>query len=133
MAKEKIYKELYVLVFKETGEILTPDSFTKYWKNYGSVGHSLSGWRAPKKIYYTLGTAKTGFNYIPDQLKDQIEITIFTKSSVVVDGANLKVSQKEVREKREKGDKIRQEKWKMEEAEESFKRAEANLKKLKNE
>ena len=34
----KEYKELYVLVFKDTGIILTPDSFKEYWKNYGGSG-----------------------------------------------------------------------------------------------
>lgn len=130
MRKEKIYKELYVLVFKETGEIVTPDSFKKYWKNYGSVGNSLGGWRPPKKIYYTLGTAKSGFNYIPEQIKSQIGIALFAQQSIVVDGIELADKQKMAAEKRRKEDEIRRNQYCLEQAKLKLEEAQNELKRL---
>ncbi len=69
----KIYKDLYVLMLD--GNILTPDSFKQYWKNYG--GQQLYGWRPPKKIYYTLGAAKNGIRCVPVQIRDRVEIHKF--------------------------------------------------------
>lgn len=80
MKKPKIYKELYVLVLD--GNILTPDSFKEYWKNYGD--QQLYGWRPPKKIYYTLGTAKTGLHYVPTQIRDRVEIHKFVSTGKVI-------------------------------------------------
>jgi len=74
--KNKVYKELFALVLD--GNILTPDSFKEYWKNYGNQSYSgLYGWRPPKKIYYTLGHAKAGRHHVPIQIRDRVEIHRF--------------------------------------------------------
>ena len=79
--------KLYAIVFKESGEILTPASFKKYWPNYGQ--NNLYGWRPAKKIYYTEGRAKAGFAYIPDEIKGQLCIAVFTFEKELIDGAIL--------------------------------------------
>lgn len=85
---------LYVLTFKDTNEIVTPASFKAHWPNYGSAAGNLQGWRPPKKIYYTLGTAKSGFAHIPDKIKPYIAISEFTWTRDLVDGDKLKDEQK---------------------------------------
>ena len=92
--------KLYAINFKDSGEILTPESFTKYWPNYGSSG--LHGWRIPKKIYVKLGQAKAGFAHIPDELKPMLEISEFAKAESLVDGAELMDKQKELKAKKKK-------------------------------
>lgn len=91
---------LYVIVFKDTKEILTPDSFAKFWKNYGSTGSILQGWRPPKKIYYSIGQAKSGFAFIPEELKQLTEIARFDYAETIEDGSVLAEKQKRTREKR---------------------------------
>lgn len=71
--KPKVYKELFALVLD--GNILTPDSFKEFWKNYSS--NELYGWRPPKKIYYTIGYAKAGRHHVPAQIRDRVEIHRF--------------------------------------------------------
>ena len=93
--------KLYVLTFKDTNEILTPASFKAHWPNYGSIGSNLQGWRPPKKIYYTLGTAKSGFSHIPDKIKPYIAISEFVWAKDVIDGAKLKDEQKVRKAKKE--------------------------------
>ena len=88
----KATKTLYALVFKESGEILTPDSFKQHWPNYG--GNWLQGWRPPKKVYYKIGHAKTGFSHIPDAIKPSIAIAEFSVSKIVQDGEELLAKQK---------------------------------------
>jgi hypothetical protein len=72
--KTKIYTEIFVLMLD--GQILTPAVFKEYWKNYGNAD-GLYGWRPPKKMYYTLGAAKCGLHYVPEQVRDQVEIHRF--------------------------------------------------------
>lgn len=91
-------KEIYAIVFKETGEIVAPDLFKKYWKNYGS--NSLYGWNPPKKIYYTLGRARSGFAHIPNEIKDDLAIAKFIFGEIVEDGAELKEKQDKARKKK---------------------------------
>jgi hypothetical protein len=79
--KKKEYKDLYVLVLD--GFILTPDTFLQYWKNYGSIGSNLQGWRPPKKIYYTLGYAKSGLKRVPKEIRDKVEIHKFVSTGKV--------------------------------------------------
>ena len=92
-------KEVFAIVFKDTGEILTPKVFDKYWPNYGSSG--LCGWRPPKKIYYTLGTARSGFSHIPDKIKPKLAIATFGFVKLIEDGAELYKKQEANRGKRE--------------------------------
>jgi len=96
---------LYAIIFKESGEVLTPDSIKKYWPSYGTNG--LYGWRPPKKIYYTLGKAKQGFSYIPEQLKPKLAIAEFTYFKIVEEGTELKRKQDINRIKKEYRDNIR--------------------------
>lgn len=91
---------LYSIAFKETGEPLTPESFKKYWPNYGR--NDLYGWRPPKKVYYSLGNAKKGFVHIPDELKPKLVIAEFTMSKIVEDGSELAKKQAEAKFKLEK-------------------------------
>jgi hypothetical protein len=127
--KPKIYTELFALTFKDSGEILTPDSYKKYWKNYGR--NDLTGWHPPKKIYYTLGTAKAGFGHIPEQIKPLVEISKFVRSECVIDGAGLQTEQKVKRDKEELR-KARQAKYALELAERNLAEAKNKLEKLKN-
>jgi len=107
--KLRAYKELYVLIIKESGEILTPDSFKLYWKNYGKS--ELYGWRFPKKIYYTLGHARSGFSHIPAQIKDKVGIAKFTLNQLCEDGAEIVVKQKIEKEAKEKARAESMAKW----------------------
>ena len=91
--------ELYAIMFKDTQEIVAPDLFKKYWKNYGS--NSLYGWNPPKKIYYTLGRARSGFAHIPNEIKDDLAIAKFIFGEIVEDGAELKEKQDKARKKKE--------------------------------
>lgn len=93
-------KELYAIIWKESKEILTPESFKKYWPNYGGASSYLSGWRPPKKIYFKLGQAKSGFAHVPDAAKPFLEIAKFTLDSVVEDGKVLKEKQKQSKDKK---------------------------------
>jgi len=77
--KNKVYKELFVLVLN--GNILTPDSFREYWKNYGNA--DLYGWRPPKKIYYTIGHAKAGRRFVPREIRNKVEIHKFVSAGKV--------------------------------------------------
>ncbi len=104
--------KLYVITFKETKEMVTPDSIKKYWKNYGSArGSGLYGWRPAKRVYYSLGKAKVGFSYIPDQLKPQCEISMYTYSESVVDGEDLQVAQDTAQKKKERERRIKSLEW----------------------
>lgn len=91
MAKNEPQKTIYAIIFKDTQEILTPESFKKYWPNYG--GNNLYGWRAPKKVYYKLGHAKTGFSHIPNKLKSKLAIAEFSPSKIIEDGQKLHAQQ----------------------------------------
>jgi phosphoribosylformylglycinamidine (FGAM) synthase PurS component len=128
--KSKIYTELFALTFKDSGAILTPDSYKEYWKGYGQ--NDLSGWKPPKKIYYTLGTAKAGFGHIPEQIKPLVEISKFVRSECVIDGAGLQTEQKVKRDKKEELRKTRQAKYALELAERNLAEAKSKLEKLKN-
>lgn len=130
MKSEKIYTELYAITFKESGAILTPDSFKKFWKSYGDNG--LYGWRAPKKIYYTLGMAKAGFSHMPEQIKPLVQISKFVLGESVVDGQELFNKQKAEKEKREAERKELALKREIEYAEIKMKEAQENLKRLKS-
>jgi hypothetical protein len=104
--------KLYVITFKETKEMATPDSIKKYWKNYGSArGNGLYGWRPAKKVYYSLGQAKKGFSFIPDELKPQCEISMYAYSESVVDGEDLQVTQDAAQKKREREGRIKSLEW----------------------
>lgn len=127
--KDKIYTDLYVLVIKETKEILTPDSFAKYWENYGR--NDLYGWRPAKKIYYTLGTAKAGFAHIPEELKPKISIAIFSFDRFEYDGSLLVEHQKVAKDKKEAKTKEWRAKQDLEYAEKALKDAQEKLNKLK--
>ena len=99
MAKKPVDK-LYVIVHSDSNEVLTPDTFKKYWPNYDS--NSLQGWRPAKKIYYTPGHAKSGFNFIPEAIKKSCKIAVFTYEEDVIDGEELK---KEAAERKKAADK----------------------------
>ena len=106
--------KLYVITFKETKEMVTPDSIKKYWKNYGSArGSGLYGWRPAKRVYYSLGQAKVGFSYIPDQLKPQCEISMYAYSESVVDGEDLQAAQDAAEKKKEHKRQIKSLEWKI--------------------
>jgi hypothetical protein len=87
---------IYALVWTESGEILSPDSFKQYWPNYGN-----SGWRAPKKVYFTLGTAKAGFSHIPQEIKPLISIAKFSIPELILGGEELLAQQAEAKQVKE--------------------------------
>lgn len=119
---------IYAIVFKESKQILTPDSFKEYWKNYG--GNNLYGWRAPKKLYFTIGRAKSGFAHIPEELKSKVEIARFDFAEAVEDGEKLQEKQQKVREKREDERKIRAAKYQLEYAERNLREAQEKINQL---
>lgn len=112
---------IYAIVFKDTKQILTPYSFKEYWKNYG--GNNLYGWRAPKKLYFTLGRAKWGFAHIPEELKSKVSIARFDFTEIITDGEELKEKQKVAREKKEVEYQARRAKNELERAEKNLKEA----------
>lgn len=61
---------LYVLHYQ--GQIISPNIWKQFSKNYGSS--SLSGWKPPKKIYFSLSYAKSAIKHLPQQIRDKIEI-----------------------------------------------------------
>ncbi len=83
MKKPKNYKYLYVLMLD--GCILTPDSFQQYWKNYG-MGAGVYGWRPPKKIYYTIGSARRGARFVPKEIREKVEIHRFQSAGKIEEG-----------------------------------------------
>ena len=121
-------KSIYAIVFKDTQEILTPDSFTEYWRNYG--GNNLYGWRAPKKLYFTIGRARGGFAHIPEELKSKVAIARFDFAEVEQDGEELREKQKITRAKKEEKVKERQAKYRLECAERNLTKALEDIKKL---
>lgn len=66
--------ELYVLMLD--GKILTPGSFSEYFKSK-TEGKNYHGWNLPKKIYYSLAMARNGLRYLPVELRSKIEIHRF--------------------------------------------------------
>jgi len=88
-----------------------------------------------KKIYYTLGQARRGFSFVPDQLKEKLAIAKFVKSEIVEDGAELKKDQDERKLNRElKENKLREERRQeqllkdLEETKNKLKRLESKVK-----
>lgn len=119
--------KIYALTIKKTGEVLNPETFKKYWENYG--GTSLRGWRPPKKMYYKEGHAKRGFAHIPDELKPHINITLFEAKQDIIDGEVLFKEQEERRIEREKEQKRAQAEYEKKRAEERYKQALEDLQK----
>jgi hypothetical protein len=110
MARKPIEtKELFVLMLD--GFVLTPDSFSRYWKNYGSGGSGLYGWRPPKKIYYTEGQAKAGLAHIPEAIKDKVEIHKFVSAGKSCDTATVLQKARENKAKKELAIKERRLRW----------------------
>lgn len=123
---------LFAITFKETGEILTPDSFKEHWPKYGSSsGAGLYGWRPPKKIYYNFGQAKRGFSFVPEALKPQLEISVFERVRALEDGEVLAKQQIEAKQKRKINQEKKNLKYKKAQAERALKDAQEKLDKLK--
>lgn len=121
--------EIYAIVFKDTNEIVTPDSFCEYWERYGL--NDLQGWGPPKKLYYTLGRAKSGFSHMPSEIKEKTAIARFVFGEIVEDGAELKEKQDRARLKKEEAKEKEQAKYRLERAERDFKKAQEELERLK--
>lgn len=119
---------MFAIIIKETKEILTPDVFKKYWPNYGN--NCLSGWKPPKKIYETIGRAKSGFAHCPNELKKDLAIAEFVFGSIIENGEGLAVKQEERRAKKEKERTIRYEKYTLENAKKNLLKAQEELDKL---
>lgn len=66
------------------GHILTPDVVRQYWEHYGAGGSTLQGWRPPKKVYYTLPTAKAQLRWVPEQIRSKVEIHRFISAGKVI-------------------------------------------------
>lgn len=74
--------DLYAITFKSDNSILDRKQYVCRFN------------RIPKSIYQTLKHAKAGFSKIPDELKDLVCITRYKQESVVLDGIDLKKTQK---------------------------------------
>lgn len=122
-------KTLFVIIWKESEEILTPDSFKKYWPNYGS--NNLHGWRPAKKIYYKMGQAKNGFSYIPDEIKPELAIAEFSLDKIVLGGVELNETQQKAKAKRIAKQEKNRADWELKLAEEKLKEAQDTINKLK--
>jgi hypothetical protein len=57
---------LYVLHYK--GQLMG----TYKWSSFSPDG--LYGWRPPKKIYFTMGTAKCGISHLPKEIIPDVTI-----------------------------------------------------------
>ncbi len=120
--------EIYAIVWKESKEVLSPQSYEKYWPSYGQ--NSLYGWRPPKKIYFKLGLAKSGFSHIPEQMKPLLEIAKFTFSETVADGNTLMQKQKITKQEKEKLRKQRHAQYELKQAQKALEQAQKNIKSL---
>lgn len=117
--------KLYAIIITKTGEILDAKTFKEYWKNYGS--NSLYGWRKPKKIYLTLGQAKSGFAHVPKEMSEHLSIAEFGYVKEILAGSEvLEIQEKSRIKKREETNK-RIAKYKLEAAEKELKRARENI------
>ena len=87
---------IYAIVFKDTGELITPRVIREHWPHYGD--NSLYGWRPPKKIYDTIGRAKAGFAHLPEKVKDLLSIMEFVPQREIITGPDLRVEQDARRE-----------------------------------
>lgn len=103
---------LYGIFWIDTDELLSPASFKEHWQGYGN--NQLHGWRPPKKVYYTLGNAKSGFAHIPDQIKPHVCIRAIEPTNVIIDGEDLIKEQKERQDKRREEPEERYRKWRTE-------------------
>lgn len=74
--------KLYALVL-ENGEQLTPAAVREHYPNYGHSG--LYGWRAPKKVYYTLGHLHGAYTQLPDKIKKIVKMQVFEPVGDLVD------------------------------------------------
>ncbi len=63
---------IYGICFKDTKDLVSAQSFKKYWPNYG--GNNLHGWRPPRKVYHTLPAAKSGLRFVPKDIRDKVAI-----------------------------------------------------------
>lgn len=84
MSEPKPNNELFVIHFH--GEILEPNVWRKYSKNYGGSG--LYGWRAPKKIYYKLGHARSALTHLPLEVQKDCEIVRYHPGEVIERGTD---------------------------------------------
>lgn len=86
---------LYAIVFKDTNEILTEVKIREVYPSYGS-----GSYRVGKKVYFTLGTAKSGYSHLPDKLKSLAKIQEFGPSGASYDGDALEAEYQKRLEKR---------------------------------
>jgi hypothetical protein len=100
---------------------LSAKSFKDYWPNYG--GNHLYGWRPPKKVYFSLGTAKTGFSHIPDEIKPLCGIYRLSIGDEMADGEVLAKEQADRRQEREGRIEQRRARWDLKKAQESLQEA----------
>lgn len=52
------------------------------WLN-SNPGMNLQGWRPPKKVYFTLGMARSGATHLPREIIDEIEIVEYLPGKVI--------------------------------------------------
>ena len=121
--------KLYAIVITETKELLDPNTFEAYWKNYGR--NQLYGWRKPKKIYLTIGQARSGFAHIPQAMKEHLSIAEFKFHDFVQDGKDLMIEQKVKKEIKEKKRQEKNAKYRLEIAQQNFERAAKELENAK--
>lgn len=96
--------DIYVIIFTDTREILSPDSFREYWNKYGK-NNALHWYGGPKKmkVYRTMAKARAGFAHISDELKPMLSIAKFAYSETLEDGGELQkiqVAHKAIRQKK---------------------------------
>ena len=123
--------KLYVLLIKDTQELISPQLVKQYWKTYGSASSSgLYGWRPPKKIYDSLGRAKAGFAHIPAGMKPLVEIAVFEKTESILDGSELQQEQEQKLVLRRQKKEERSLKYLVEKAQQDLEKAQQNLNQL---
>lgn len=49
----------------------------QYTEKYGDIKDSIQGWKAPKKVYFSLGRAKAGLTHLPKQIIKDCEIIAY--------------------------------------------------------
>ena len=123
--------ELYVLLIKETQEVVSAKSIKQYWKSYGSSSaYGLYGWRPPKKIYDSLGRAKAGFAHIPADMKPLVEIAVFEKTESILEGSELQQEQDQKLILRRQKQEEQSLKYLVEKAQQDLEKAQQNLNQL---
>lgn len=82
MSEEK----LYALIWKDTGKIITPKDIKDFYNSDPSIPRWRRSYRysgPSKKVYQTLGYAKSGLKKLNEELRIKVSIGEFSFSKII--------------------------------------------------